>query len=339
MKSIDIKNAEKGLLEIDAGFEYIEKVKSHGLELSTLTNKNKVLIIDELKIKYKLETLLKISGLSKSSYYYSLKHQDFDNKNKDIIDMIKTIYEENESRYGYRRIALELRIQNHIVNHKKVKRLMSKLGLYGLNQKAPKYNSYRGKVGTILDNKLLDTYTNSNGYTNYKRNFKTKSPNEKWSTDISMFKIKYGKLYLSPIMDLYDSSIISYNISTSPILFQVKDMIDKAFNSNTNLNGLIFHSDQGWQYQQKSYQNKLKELGIIQSMSRKGNCLDNSPMENFFSIMKKEMFYGKEDTFTSLDDLKKKMDDYIYYYNNKRISLKRKGLTPIQYRNKALLKT
>ena len=150
-----------------------------------------------------------------------------------------------------------------------------------------------------------------------------------------MFKTKFGKLYLSPIIDLYDKSVISYNISTTPVLFQVEDMLNKAFATNSNLKGLIIHSDQGWQYQQKKYQKTLKEKGIIQSMSRKGNCLDNSPAENFFSIMKKEMFYGNK--FTSLMNLRDKMIEYINYYNNERISLKRKGLTPIEYRNQALM--
>ena len=150
-----------------------------------------------------------------------------------------------------------------------------------------------------------------------------------------MFKIKYGKLYLSPIIDMYDSSIVAFNISTDPVFMEIQDMLDKAF-LNNNLEGLILHSDQGWQYHQKTYQTRLKNKGIKQSMSRKGNCLDNSPTENFFSIMKNEMFYGKEDTFNSLNELKKAMIYYIYYYNNERISLKRKGMTPIQYRHQAL---
>ena len=285
-----------------------------------------------------MSLLLKISKLSRSSYYYSISHKDYDEKNSNIINNIKTIYKTNFGRYGYRRITYELRNQDIIVNHKKVKRIMSKFGLYGLNQTCKnKYNSYKGKVGRIASNMLLEYYVKPSGKIGRRRSFKATMPNQKWSTDVSMFKIKYGKLYLSPIIDLYDSSIVAYNISTSPIFFQVVDMLDKAFETNPNVNGLIFHSDQGWQYQQKPYQERLKAKGIIQSMSRKGNCLDNSPAENFFSIMKNEMFYGKEDTFKSLKDLKNQMIKYIEYYNTKRISLKRKGLTPIQYRQQALM--
>ena len=212
---------------------------------------------------------------------------------------------------------------------------MSKFNLFGLNQKRDnKYNSYKGQKGRIADNLLLDEVQINNSIKTY-RNFKCNKPNEKWGTDVSMFKIKYGKLYLSPIICMYDSSIVAFNISTDPVFMQIQDMLDKAF-LNNNLEGLRLHSDQGWQYQQKPYQTRLKNKGIKQSMSIKGNCLDNSPTENFFSIMKNEMFYGKEDTFNSLDELKKAMIAYIYYYNNERISLKRKGMTPIQYRHQAL---
>lgn len=295
--------------------------------------------MDELRQVYKLPLLLKISKLSKSTFYYCINHLDFDDKNQNIINKIETIYFDNEGRYGYRRITLELLIQGIIVNHKKVKRIMSKLGLYGLNQEVKnKYNSYRGQVGRIAPNKLLVDYVTKSGKKDKKRDFSASKPNEKWATDVSMFKIKYGKLYLSPIIDLYDSSIVAFNISTAPVFYQVVDMLDKAFKNNSNLDNLIFHSDQGWQYQQRPYQERLKSKCIIQSMSRKGNCLDNSPAENFFSIMKNEMFYGKEEDFNSLEDLKNKMVEYIDYYNNKRISLKRNGLTPIQYRQQALLK-
>ena len=135
---------------------------------------------------------------------------------------------------------------------------------------------------------------------------------------------------------MFDSSIISYSISTSPNFNQVTDMLNIAFNKYKNLDGLIFHSDQGWQYQMKYYQQSLKDKGIKQSFSRKGNCMDNSLMENFFGIMKNEMLYGQEYKYKTLDKLKESMIEYINYYNNKRINIKRKGLTPIEFRNQSL---
>ena len=172
--------------------------------------------------------------------------------------------------------------------------------------------------------------------TEFKRDFSTAGVNEKWTTDVSEFHIAAGKLYLSPILDMHNKEIVSYNISRSPGYMQIKNMLDKAFRKYKNLKGLIFHSDQGWQYQMPQYHRALKDHEIIQSMSRKGNCLDNSPMENFFGKMKNEMFYGHEYEFETLEQLQKAMDNYIDYYNNKRIQVKLKGLTPCQARNQSL---
>ena len=129
--------------------------------------------------------------------------------------------------------------------------------------------------GTV-HNLLLDKIIDEEKYkTKYKQNFKATKPNEKWTTDVTEFHIKVGKIYLSPILDMFDGSVVSYNISTSPNFEQIKNMLNKAFETNPNLNGLIFHSDQSWQYQMELYHKLLKEKGIIQSMSRKGNCMDN----------------------------------------------------------------
>lgn len=142
------------------------------------------------------------------------------------------------------------------------------------------------------------------------------------------------KLYLSPILNFHKREIISYNISTSPNFNQINDMLEKAFQQYDDLDSLILYSDQGWQYQMKTYQQSLKKKNILQSMSRKGNCLDNSPMGNFFVKMKNEMFYGYEYTFKTLEELKM---EYIEYYNSQRITTKLKGLTPVQYKNQSLL--
>jgi transposase InsO family protein len=160
--------------------------------------------------------------------------------------------------------------------------------------------------------------------TKYVRDFDTSKPNEKWTTDVSEFRCAQGKLYLSPIMDMYDGYIVSYDISISPDFAQTKRMIDEAFDKYPDLKGLIFHSDQGWQYQMKPYQKWLEDKGILQSFSRKGNCMDNSLMENFFGIMKNEMYYGYE--FKTLEELKKAMEEYIAYYNTERINIKRNSL-------------
>lgn len=295
------------------------------------------MVVYELQHKYPLVVLLDISGLKRSTYYYTLNKLDKDTKNDDIMNTIIDIYYTHKARYGYRRITLELINRGYIVNHKKVKRLMSKMGLYARTPKA-KYKSYKGDMNGTVKNLLLDKVIDEvNHKTYYERNFKTERCNEIWSTDVSEFHIAAGKLYLSPILDLHNREIVSYNISTSPNYEQIKDMLAKAFNKYKDLKGLILTSDQGWQYQMQDYHKALEEKGIIQSMSRKGNCLDNSPMENFFGKMKNEMFYGYEYTFNTLEELKKEMENYISYYNNQRITEKLKGLTPVEYRNQSLI--
>jgi transposase InsO family protein len=213
---------------------------------------------------------------------------------------------------------------------------MSKLHLYGITPRA-KYKSYKGDFNGTVENKLLHKKIDVKKHTTtYERDFSTSGVNEKWATDISEFHIAAGKLYLSPILDMHNREIVSYNISRSPSYVQIKDMLNKAFNKYDDLSNLIFHSDQGWQYQMHHYHKVLKEKGILQSMSRKGNCLDNSPMENFFGKMKNEMFYGHEFEFETLEQLQKAMEEYIDYYNNERIQVKLKGLTPCQARNQSL---
>ena len=247
-----------------------------------------------------------------------MSKEDKDNKNKEIIDKIKEIFIQNKERYGYRRITLELRNQGYIVNHKKVQRIMNKLGLRPLKRNKRKYSSYKGTIGKIADN-----YIN--------REFYSDKPNQKWYTDVTEFNLRGEKIYLSPILDGFNGEVISYNISTSPNLDQINDMLKKAF-KRKNLEGLILHSDQGWQYQHQSYQQQLKNKGIKQSMSRKGNSMDNGMMENFFGLLKTEMFYDQEDKYKTIDELILAIDDYINYYNYDRIKVKLKGLSPVNYR-------
>lgn len=268
--------------------------------------------------------MIEITLISRSTYYFYINKKDIDTKNQDIIDKIKAIFYEHKKKYGYRRITLELKNQGLVVNHKKILRLMNKLNLHNIRCKKMKYSSYKGTVGKIANNHI-------------KRNFESNKPNEKWFTDITEFNLRGSKLYLSPILDAYGRYIISYDVSLTPNLSQIFNMLNKAFKDNCDVQTLIFHSDQGWQYQHKSYTNMLEERCIIQSMSRKGNSLDNGLMENFFGIMKTEMFYGQEKNYETIESLKIAIDEYINYYNTKRIKVKLKGLTPAQYRNQSLL--
>lgn len=170
-------------------------------------------------------------------------------KNDEIMNVIINIFYTHKECYGYRRVALELKNMGYVVNHKKVKRLMSVMGLYAKTPKA-KYKSYKGDMNGTVKNLLLDKVIDEENHrTYYKRNFSTAGCNEIWSTDVSEFRIAAGKLYLSPIMDLHNREIVSFNISASPNFEQIKDMLNKAFDKYDKLDNLIFHSDQGWQYQ------------------------------------------------------------------------------------------
>jgi putative transposase len=237
-------------------------------------------------------------------------------KYKEIKEWIKEIFEEHQGRYGYRRITLELRNRGLKINHKTVQRLMNEMGLKCL-VRMKKYRSYRGQVENIAPNIL-------------ERDFHASKPNEKWVTDVTEFHLHGEKLYLSPILDLYNGEIIAYNIESRPVYSLVSRMLDKAFDCLKEGDAPILHSDQGWHYQMKKYQHTLKERGIAQSMSRKGNCLDNAVMENFFGLLKSELLYLKE--FESMEHFKHELENYIHYYNHKRIKAKLKGMSPVQYR-------
>ncbi len=264
-----------------------------------------------------------MSKLPRSTFFYAKGKDGLDKKNGDLIELIKAIFFENKKRYGYRRITLALKNEHSLtVNHKKVKRIMKKEGLFPPVGRS-KYRSYKGEVGKAAPNVIG-------------RDFKADRPNRKWTTDVTEFHFPWGKVYLSPILDMFSGEIISYSVSRHPSYSQTTDMPNKAFGKSRNLRGLILHSDQGWQYQMSNYQNRLSELGIIQSMSRKGNCLDNSIMENFFGLMKKEMFFDHQFEFGDYGQFKKAIDKYIYWYNNKRIKTKLKGLSPVQYRIQSL---
>ena len=241
-------------------------------------------------------------------------------KYKEVKAEIIKIYYENKGRYGYRRITTEVHNHGFSINHKTVQRLMKELGLV-CRVRIKKYRSYKGEVGKIAPNLL-------------NRNFYAEKPNQKWVTDVTEFSLFGQKMYLSPILDLHNGYLVSYTISDRPVLGMITSMLEKAFETIPDGTGLILHFDQGWQYQHKQYQRMLRRKGIRQSMSRKGNCLDNAVMENFFGLLKSELLYLQE--FRSLDHFKQELVDYLDYYNIRRIKAKLMGLPPALHRQQAL---
>ena len=277
-------------------------------------------MIWELRHKHKISLLIEVSGLPRSTYYYYAKGRTDPDKYSDIKKQITSIYAENKGRYGYRRITSELHNRGYVINHKTVQRLMKKLGIVCW-VRMKKYKSYKGEVGKIAPNLL-------------EQNFKATAPNQKWVTDVTEFSLFGQKLYLSPILDLCSSDIVSYTVSDRPTLSMAISMLEKAFYQVEDGTNLILHSDQGWQYQHKHYQRMLKSKGVRQSMSRKGNCLDNAVIENFFGLLKSELLYLQE--FDSIEHFKAELIEYLNYYNNRRIKAKLKGLPPVVHRQQAL---
>lgn len=257
--------------------------------------------------------------MAKSTYYFEIGKIDaVKQRNQALADRIQAIFIHHKRRYGVRRIHQELVRLGYMVNHKRVQRLMHQLGLSG-TRSGIKYRSYKGAVGKTAAN-IID------------RNFRAEAPLQKWTTDVSQFTFSWGKCYLSPILDMYTNEIISFDLSLHPNLEQIERMLHAAFTAFPKVTGLILHSDQGWQYQHRYFRNTLRQHGMIQSMSRKGNCYDNSIMESFFGRMKTEMYYGYEAAYLSFESFSAAVAEYIQYYNTERIQQKTKWMPPVTYR-------
>ena len=267
-----------------------------------------------------MQVLLAASGLSRSTFYYQAKVLEAGDKHAGLKSRIKTAYERHKGRYGYRRITCELRQGGQTVNHKTVQRLMNSLGLKSL-VRPKRYRSYQGELAPSPN--LLA------------RQFSAARPNERWVTDVTEFNVRGAKLYLSPVMDLYNGEIVTFEMQERPLYSLVGNMLKKAL---SKLHGRgaapLLHSDQGWHYQMPAYRKQLSEHGLTQSMSRKGNCLDNAAMESFFGTLKSEFFYLNK--FVDIAALKSGLRRYIRYCNRQRIKLKLNGLSPVQYRLRAV---
>lgn len=258
--------------------------------------------------------------MARSSFYHRLARAREPDKHAALRRRILTLFHAHKGRYGYRRITLALYNEGYAVNHKTVERIMRQAGIKS-EQRKVRYRSYKGEVGRIAPNLL-------------QREFAADAPNRKWATDVTQVNIEGRKCYLSPVLDMYNGEIISYTISEHPDLKLVTEMLGKALAKVANTQGLMIHSDQGWHYQHAMYRRMLEQKGIAQSMSRKGNCLDNAVMENFFGIMKSELLYLQK--WNSMEQFKLELKEYIRYYNNDRIKAKLKGMSPVKYRTHSL---
>lgn len=326
------KIVDKALLEenerLKAEIEYLKKSQSLAQKLRGVTSKEKTIIVTELRNKFKLEVLLEIVGMASSVYYYNLKEIN----RKDKVDKYSKVKKEidylyvhkHKKRMGYQRIYIELKKLGYKIGKNKVLEIMRDKGYTKKKQKKwRKYNSYEGTVGWIQPNHM-------------KQDFQTKRPYEKAGTDITMFPLDEESVYLSPIIDFNSREVLSYAAGTDAKMDKIKAMLNKLeAKHRSKIKGMMIQSDQGVQYQNSRYRLMINKLGMVQSMSRKGNCLDNSPTENFFGRMKEEIWNGQESNYKNSQELIDAIDEYIEYYNNVRIITKHE-MTPVEYRNKCL---
>ncbi|HFZ4862129.1 TPA: IS3-like element IS1397 family transposase, partial [Escherichia coli] len=292
---------------------YLKAMQEHLLEKKPPGAGEKTKVIRSLRCGHCQSDLLKAAGLARSTLYYQLSLQKAKDKYADVKQLIASIFHEHRGCYGYRRIHCELQKRGLKFSGKTVRKLMQQLGL-----KSPvrlkKYRSYRGNMGLAAENIL-------------QRQFKAEAPCEKWVTDITEFRAGGQKLYLSPILDLFNGEIVAWETACRPTEELVKRMLNKGLESLAEGEKPLLHSDQGWHYRIKSYQSALADRGLVQSMSRKGNCLDNAVMENFFGHLKEEMYYRRD--YRSVEELENAVNEYITYWNQKRIKLSLGGLSPV----------
>ncbi|MCT1415244.1 IS3 family transposase, partial [Corynebacterium sanguinis] len=278
----------------------------------------KVQAIVILKSHHRLEYLLEAAGIPRSTFFYHQKRRGEPDRHAVLKDAIRESFERNKHRYGYRRVLLDLRNQGWVVNHKLVYKLMHEMGLRAKVRQHRPYISYSGTVSRIADNKL-------------ERKFTPDKPNTVFVSDVTEFRIAGRKVYLSPVMDLFDRSIVAHTVATSPSTAFTTDSLSKAIAACAPETGWMMHTDQGFQYQHSTWRKLIDEHGGVQSMSRKANCYDNAVMENFFGHLKTEMYHGE--VFDTVAEFNQAIDEYIGWYNTERVQQRLKGLTPMQYRN------
>lgn len=272
----------------------------------------------ELRQLFPVAALLKVVHLPRSTFYALDARRKVPDKYARAKELIKQIYDEHKGRYGYRRIACALKEHGVELHANTVRRLMGVLSLKSV-QRVKRFKSYKGNVGVVAPNRL-------------ERDFSASAPNEKWATDVTELKVGEEKVYLSTVKDLCTREVVAHEMGLRPTMELVNSMLRKALARLGPGQAPTMHSDQGWHYQMPEYRKLLSDHGVVQSMSRKGNCLDNASMESFFAVLKTECFHKHK--FADANALTTTIDEYIEYYNTKRISTVLGGLTPHQCRIK-----
>ena len=294
--------------------------KGLGVDLQLLSNREKTLLIDALKEHYDLPELLGQLGLARSSYFYHRARTAVGDKYLGVRQSLTEIFESNHRCYGYRRLQASLTKQDVTISEKVVQRLMKQEGLVVAKPKRRRYASYLGEISPAPENII-------------NRDFQAAAPNEKWLTDITEFQIPAGKVYLSPIIDCFDGMVVSWTIGTSPDAELVNTMLDAAIETVAETTARpVVHSDRGGHYRWPGWLSRMSDAKLTRSMSRKACSPDNAACEGFFGRLKNELFYPRDWKGTTIERFIEVVDDYIRWYNEKRIKISLGSLSPIEYR-------
>ena len=290
-----------------------------------LPNRDKALVVAELSGHgHRVRDLLEAAGLARSSYYYALTHPQQPTRAQ-LRPKVAQIFSRTPNGCGHRQVAMCLRAEEgERIADKTVLKIMREMGLRcGIRRERAyhRYNSYKGSVGQSFDNIIG-------------RDFKATGPWQKMGTDVTEFKLSFGKAYLAPVYDFASKEIVAHSISMCPNLAQQQEMLQILMEAKPEGAEPILHSDMGWQYQHETYIRTLADNGFIQSMSRKGNCIDNGATEQVFGHLKDEFFRGQD--WQTFESFKADLDAYITHWNTTRRQVKLKGLTPAEYRDQAL---
>lgn len=307
-------------LEIDILKETINVLKKDpGIDMASLKNREKAVMVDALKDKHSLPVLLERLGLSKSSYYYQETAMRREDKYDGVRRQISELFYENKCRYGYRRIYGLLKREGIVLSEKVVRRIMREDGLSVKTKRRRKYNSYQGEDSPAVPNII-------------QRDFHADRPNEKWLTDITEFAIPAGKVYLLPIVDCFDGMLPCWTISTVPDSCLVNTMLDRAVVQLQEGEHPIIHSDRGCHYRWPGWVERMEKAGLERSMSKKGCSPDNSACEGLFGRLKNEMFYNRDWSGVSIREFIDILDAYLVWYNEKRIKTSLGNMSPKEYR-------
>lgn len=293
--------------------------KERGINPCDLTNREKTLLIDALRVTYRVVELLDALSMPRSSYFYHLARLQLPDRYQQVRTDVNRIFEENRRVYGYRRIHMMLHRVGTIVSEKVIRRIMAEEQLVVISKRKRRYSSYRGEITPAVPNIVH-------------RDFHAEAPSEKWLTDITEFQVSNSKVYLSPLIDCFDGMVVSWTIGVIPDAELVNTMLDRAVSMLEPTERPVVHSDRGSHYRWPGWIERMSKAKLTRSMSKKGCSPDNAACEGFFGRLKNEMYYNQNWQGVTVEHFIELLDEYIRWYNEKRIKLSLDGLSPVEYR-------